>query len=132
MIKYKDDIEAHLPFLFKMLLDPVELAVRGELGLVRGEGGGVLSSRPHYSSIINLLAANVLYLRTDCTAWAQYRKFKTNIPREGNVGRQSQFIHSCVCERFTYSQDWSAYSVARKYVDRSLEYTYTRKSLTGT
>jgi hypothetical protein len=44
-----------------MLLDPVELAVGGELGLVRGEGGGVLSSRPHHSSIINLLAANMLY-----------------------------------------------------------------------
>jgi hypothetical protein len=36
MIKLKDDIEAHLPSLFEMLLDPVELAVGGELGLVRG------------------------------------------------------------------------------------------------
>jgi len=60
VIKFKDDIEAHLPSLFEMLLDPVELAVGGELGLVRGEGGGVLSSRLHLSSIINLLAANIL------------------------------------------------------------------------
>ncbi len=30
--------------------------------------------------------------------------------------------HSCVCERFIYSHDRSAYSAARKYVDRSWEY----------
>jgi hypothetical protein len=34
----------------------------------------------------------------------------------------SQFLHSYICERFIYFQDWSAYSAARKYVDRSWEY----------
>ncbi len=76
MIKFKDDIKAHLPSLFEMLLDPVELAVGGELGLVRREGGGILSSRPHHGSIINLLAANMLYLRTDCTAKTQNKYFQ--------------------------------------------------------
>ncbi len=36
---------------------------------------------------------------------------------------QSQFPHSCVCERFIYSHDRSVYSATGKYVDRSWEYT---------
>ncbi len=43
-----------------------------------------------------------------CTAKTQYRKFETKIPRK-----------VIVCERLIYSHDWSAYSAARKYVDRS-------------
>jgi hypothetical protein len=41
----------------------------------------------------------------------QYRKSETNIPRKGivNVQPQSEFLHSCVCERFIYSQDLSTY-----------------------
>jgi hypothetical protein len=65
-----------------------------------------------------------------CTAKTQYQKFKTNIPRKGIARPQSQFPHSCVCERFIYSQDRSAYIVAGKYVDRSWEYIHrsqTRK-----
>ncbi len=42
------------------------------------------------------------------TAKTQYRKFETNIPRKGISRPQSQFPHSCVCERFKYSQDRSA------------------------
>ncbi len=42
----------------------------------------------------------------------QYRKFETNMPRKGIVRPQSQFPHSCVCERFIYSQDLTAYSAA--------------------
>ncbi len=38
------------------------------------------------------------------TAKNQYRKFETNIPRNG------QFPHSCVCDRFIYSHDRSSYS----------------------
>ncbi len=34
----------------------------------------------------------------------------------------SQFQHSCICERFIYFQDRSAYSTAGKYVDWSWEY----------
>ncbi len=33
------------------------------------------------------------------SAKTQYRKFETNIPRKGIGRRQSQFPHSCVCER---------------------------------
>jgi hypothetical protein len=57
------------------------------------------------------------------TAKTQYRKFETKIPRKGIATRpQSQFPHSCVCERFLYSQDRSAYSNAGKYVERSWKY----------
>jgi hypothetical protein len=52
----------------------------------------------------------------------QYRKFETNIPRKGIALPQSQFPQSCVCERFIYSQDRSAYSAAGKNVDPSWEY----------
>jgi hypothetical protein len=55
------------------------------------------------------------------TAVTQYRKFETNIPSKGIVRGQSQFPHSCVCERFIYSQDRSVYSAVGKYVDRFLE-----------
>ncbi len=51
-----------------------------------------------------------------------YRKFETYIPRNESAPPQSQFIHSCVCERFIYSHDRSAHSAAGKYVGRSWEY----------
>jgi hypothetical protein len=47
-----------------------------------------------------------------CTAKNQYRKFETNIPRKRIARPQSQFPHSCVCERFIYSHDRSANSAA--------------------
>ncbi len=34
----------------------------------------------------------------------------------------SQFPHSCICERFIYTQDRSAYFTAAKLADRSWEY----------
>jgi hypothetical protein len=58
----------------------------------------------------------------------QYRKLKPNIPRKVNARIQSQFLHLCLCERFIYSPDRSAYSAAGKkagpkvgilYLDRS-------------
>ncbi len=46
------------------------------------------------------------------TAKTNYRNFETNIPRKGISGSQSQFPHSCVCERFilVYSLGRSACS----------------------
>jgi hypothetical protein len=46
------------------------------------------------------------------SAKEQYLKFEINIPRKGIAWPQSQFPHSCVCERFIYSHDQSAYSGA--------------------
>ncbi len=45
-----------------------------------------------------------------CTATKKYRYFETNVPRKGISGSHSQFLHSCVCERFIYSHEGSAYS----------------------
>ncbi len=42
---------------------------------------------------------------------------------------QSQFPHSCVCERFIYSQDRSALFCCRKYVDRSREYKIAHRHM---
>ncbi len=45
-------------------------------------------------------------------------KIRNKFPRKGIAWPQSQFPHSCVCERFMYFYDWSAYSAAGKiYVD---------------
>jgi hypothetical protein len=60
--------------------------------------------------------------------------FDTNIPSKGFVRPQSQFPHLCVCERFIYSHDRSAYSSAGKYVDQYWEYknhSQTHKSRKG-
>jgi hypothetical protein len=48
------------------------------------------------------------------TAKAVYRKFEINIYRNETEQPQSQFLHSCFCERFIYFHDWSAYSAAGK------------------
>ncbi len=47
---------------------------------------------------------------TNYTAKTKCRKPETNIPRKGISGPQSQFPHSCVCERIIYSHDGSAFS----------------------
>jgi hypothetical protein len=50
------------------------------------------------------------------------RKFKTNIPKKGITRPQSQFPHSCVCERFIYSHDRSAYPAAGNMWTETWEY----------
>jgi hypothetical protein len=47
---------------------------------------------------------------------------KQIFPEKELPGLSSQFPHSCVCERFIYSHDRSAYSTAGKYVDQSGKY----------
>ncbi len=42
--------------------------------------------------------------------------------RKGIARPQSKFPHTCVCERFIYSQDRSTYFPAAEYADRSWEY----------
>jgi hypothetical protein len=44
------------------------------------------------------------------TAKKKFRKLEANIPRKGISGPQSQFPHSCVCERIIYSHDGAALS----------------------
>ncbi len=56
------------------------------------------------------------------SAKTQYQKFETNNPRKGFARPESQFLHSCFCERFIYSPDQSAYSAEGKYVDQTWEY----------
>ncbi len=50
---------------------------------------------------------------------ALYRKSHLCIPGKGTARHQSQFLHSCVCERFIYSQDWFTYFGCSK-LDRSI------------
>jgi hypothetical protein len=48
--------------------------------------------------------------RQNHTARTKCRKFETNISRKGISQSQSQFPHSCVCERIIYSHDGSSFS----------------------
>ncbi len=53
---------------------------------------------------------NTTHLWRRHTAKTKCRKFETYISRKGISGPQSQFPHSCVCERIIYSHDGSACS----------------------
>jgi hypothetical protein len=53
---------------------------------------------------------------------ALQRNFDLYIPRKGTAQPQSQFPHSCVFERFIFSQDRSTYFPASEYADRPTEY----------
>jgi len=76
------------------------------------------------SDLVSQHVDGVMVSPFNCTEKTYYRKFETNIPRKGIMLPQSQFPHSCICERFTciYSHDQSAYFAAGKYVDRCWEY----------
>ncbi len=50
------------------------------------------------------------------------RNFYLCIPRRGITRPQSQFTHSCVCERSICSQDRSTYYTAAEKADRSKKY----------
>ncbi len=53
---------------------------------------------------------------------------ETNISRKGIARTQSQFPHSCVCERSIYFHDRAAYSVAgNMWTDKSLTATWMWK-----
>ncbi len=47
-------------------------------------------------------------------AFMYFQKRNLCIPRKGIARPQSQFLHSCVCERYVYSQDRSTYLAAAK------------------
>jgi hypothetical protein len=51
-----------------------------------------------------------LLIITDLSLYGMHCKDKINIPRKGISGSQSQVPHSCVCERFIYSNDRPAFS----------------------
>jgi hypothetical protein len=59
---------------------------------------------------------------------ALQRKSYLCISRKGIAWPQSQFPHSCIYERFIYSQDLSTYFPAAEKAERWWEYSY--KSLT--
>ncbi len=51
-----------------------------------------------------------------------YQKSDLCIPRNETAQPRSQFLHSCICERFICSQERSAFLAAAKWADRSWEY----------
>jgi hypothetical protein len=79
-------------------------------------------SPPGKAILEDTLFFAIVFIGTNLFVKTQYGKSETNIPRKGIARPQSQLPHSCVCERFIYSRDRSAFSAAGKYVDRSWEY----------
>jgi hypothetical protein len=78
---------------------------------------------------LTLTAGSVSMLFKDIPCiYALQRKSHLFNPRKGIARPQSRFPHSCVCERFVYSQDRSTYFPAAEEADWSWEYIY--KSLT--
>ncbi len=82
----------------------------------------ILGRTPRGNSSLSYVRVHMLQSDEDngkgrYTAKTQYRKFETNIPRKGIARPQSQFPHSCVCVRFIYSHNQSAFYAAEKYVD---------------
>ena len=56
------------------------------------------------------------------------RKSHLCVPRKGIARPQSQFTHSCVCERFIYSQNRTAYSAAgNMWTDPGINYSQTHE-----
>ncbi len=72
----------------------------------------------YYNSRENIIILLWKYYRSEAwlTAKTKCRKFETNIPRQGISGPQSQFQHSCVCERIIYSHDGSACRLTQKKI----------------
>ncbi len=81
----------------------------------------------HILNCADLSFRNGRNAATHCKDTTVYRKFEINIPRKGTARPQSQFLHSCFCERFIHSHDRSAYSATGKNVDPIVG---TYKSLT--
>ena len=71
-----------------------------------------MSQPLHHPVTKRIQVRNTKVIFNTCTAKNQFRKLETNIPRQGIVRPQSHFPHSCVCERFIYFHDRSAYSAA--------------------
>jgi hypothetical protein len=87
----------------KTLKNSQDFAQKPQRNCTFMNSASVVRQSHSYSNII-------LYLSH--TSKNQNLKFETNIPRKGIARPQSQFPHSCVCERFIYSHDRSAYSAA--------------------
>ncbi len=63
---------------------------------------------------------NIIFRRVkSCTVT---KKSDLCIPRIETVWPRSQFLHSCICERFIFFRDGSASLVAAKQADQSWEY----------
>jgi len=53
----------------------------------------------HYCALCCIVLV-LIFVQASWSANTLYGKFETNIPRNESVRPRSQFIHSCVCERF--------------------------------
>ncbi len=76
----------------------------------------LIKKKTKFSSCIVLGNSDGIEVQSH-TAKKKCQKFEANIPRKGILGPQSQFPHSCVCERSIYSHRFCW----KKYVDRFSE-----------
>jgi hypothetical protein len=101
-----------LRFTFLKTLIAFEIKVFSELDLnfLDSQQEGLQKTGFFTKRIFSVLLLKVSAWLSNHTAKTKCGKFETNIPRKGISGPQSQFPHSCVCERIEYSHDGSAFS----------------------
>ncbi len=84
-----------------------------------GRGGGKVRRQQNILGLFLHILFKGPNTVVTCTAKTKCQKFETNIPRKGISGSQSQFPHSCVCERIMYIfPRWVCLFCWKKYVDR--------------
>ncbi len=66
-----------------------------------------------------LVIQNMHHLKTCLSLLSLYRKFETYTPRNETALSRSQFLCSCVCEWFIYSNNWFSADGLWEYIDRS-------------
>jgi hypothetical protein len=93
-----------------------------ELCLLCGRGGRCTQIRRQPKKLLSsYYLLPLLYLKIICLSLLQVfhyytlqRQFRLYIPFLGIARPQPQFLHSCVCEQFIYSQDRSTYFLQQK------------------
>ncbi len=74
------------------------------------------------NALIKYIWVYSLTLRFLQTSYTLHQKFDTSIPRNETARHRSQFVHSCICERFIYFHNQSAFFSCIAFTDRSWEY----------
>jgi hypothetical protein len=75
---------------------------------------GWLFNVPRLRNKFTVVRSRILFFISHVLYIALQQESHKYIPRKENARPQSQFPHSCVCERFIYSQDRPTYFPAAK------------------
>jgi hypothetical protein len=74
----------------------------------------IITTTISYRSICYAFYESIIFIKNYIPERILQRQFRLYIPFLGIARPQPQCPHSCVCERFIYSQDWSTYFLQQK------------------